>query len=159
MSCSLRRGWRKCRTLWTGGCRWTGANSSPCTGCGSNASTARVQFSPLRPRTEPEERNPPELDLPSTRPGAEIEVVLPCFTADVWNWGALLWLWWREHNRGGLTLSQLPSCWWTCVLWRGCIPREARATISHFVLMSSVIWERAGYPEINVSILPEAVFN
>lgn len=142
MSCSPRRGWRKCRTLWTGGCRWTGANSSPCTGCGSNASTARVQFSPLRPRTEPEERNLPEFDLPSTKPGAEMfycRRVKPkglCCDCDEGN--ATVEAWHRLSCRrvDGLVFYGV-----------GCVPREARATISHFVLMSSVIWERAGYPE------------
>jgi len=40
MTCSQRQGWRRCRTWWTAGCRWTEANNWPCTECGYNASTA-----------------------------------------------------------------------------------------------------------------------
>ena len=67
MRCSPRPGSRKCRTLWTDGYRWTEANSSPCTGCGSRASTAKLQLSHQRQRAEAQER-----PWPSTpqRPGA-----------------------------------------------------------------------------------------
>lgn len=56
MTYSPRQGLRKCRTLWTDGYRWIEANSSPCTGCGSSASTASLWFCQLGHRTEAQER-------------------------------------------------------------------------------------------------------
>lgn len=41
MSCLQGGSWRKCRTWWTDGYRWTEGSSSPCTGCGSSASIRR----------------------------------------------------------------------------------------------------------------------
>lgn len=50
--CLLRQALKKCRTLWTDGYRWTEANNSPCTGCGSSASIAGLQLRLLRLMTE-----------------------------------------------------------------------------------------------------------
>lgn len=50
--CLLRLALKKCRTLWTDGYRWTEANNSPCTGCGSSASIAGLKCRLLKLMTE-----------------------------------------------------------------------------------------------------------
>lgn len=79
--CSLRLGLRKCRTLWTDGCRWIEASSSPCTECGSSASTERLQLSHSDPTAKSGEKIRPARPSPELqwKLGAQNEEVLTFF--------------------------------------------------------------------------------
>lgn len=98
MICSRRQGLRKCRTSSTDGCKWTGENSWPCTGCGSSASTAELQYSRPRPKTDFQDG---DLDREPDWPAATAEATTSrshsgCAAAGWWKWAAPSGQRWRQ---------------------------------------------------------------
>lgn len=97
-TCSRRQGLRKCRTSSTDGCRWTGENSWPCTGCGSSASTAELQYSRPRLKTDFQDG---DVDREPDWPAATAEATTSrshsgCAAAGWWKWAAPSGQRWRQ---------------------------------------------------------------